>query len=79
MPKKRWDELSGAQKEAIVLTGAVSSGCWRRRSWTSTGGRPGDPGRKATVDRGGVHQLRRPDLLLPVRAEAVETPHPADV
>ena len=26
MPKKRWDELSGVQKEAIVLTGAVQLG-----------------------------------------------------
>ena len=26
MPKKRWDELSGVQKGAIVLTGAVQLG-----------------------------------------------------
>ncbi len=26
MPKKRWDELSGAQQGAIVLTGAVQLG-----------------------------------------------------
>jgi Phospholipase_D-nuclease N-terminal len=28
MPKKRWDEFSGAQKGAIVLTGAVQPGLW---------------------------------------------------
>ncbi len=28
MPKKRWDEFSGAQKGVIVLTGAVQPGLW---------------------------------------------------
>ena len=80
MLKRRWDELSDVQQGAIVLAGAVQLALVA----AALGGHlpaadRGDPGRKATVDRGGVHQLHRPDLLLPVRAEMVETPQPAGV
>jgi hypothetical protein len=53
MPKERWDEWSGFQKGAIVLSGAVQLGLLVAAA-------RGDPGRKATVGRCGVHQLHRP-------------------